>query len=142
MFGKKHHQAGLTFIAQGTKFSGDTHFSGEVLIGGELYGNISAADKLTIETDGYIEGELQCKFLKVSGHFKGKLKCDKLNITSTGVVEGEVACSAMEILPGGQFIGMRVKEDVAVLTSELQPKSLQEPQQESQAELSHQPKQD
>ncbi|MCG9698309.1 polymer-forming cytoskeletal protein [Shewanella sp. Isolate11] len=124
MFGKKRHQAGLTFIAQGTKLSGETHFSGEALIGGELHGKISAADKLTIEADGYIEGELQCKSLKVSGVFKGKLKCDKLNITSTGVVEGEIACSSMEIFEGGQFIGMRIKEDIALLAGEHQAKTI------------------
>ncbi len=134
MFNKKHHQAGLTAIAQGTKFSGDAHFSGEALVGGELHGNISAADKLTIEVDGYIEGELQCKTLKVSGHFKGKLKCDKLNITATGVVEGEIVCSSMEILPGGQFIGLRIKEDMAVLTNERQAKPLLETEAKSEFE--------
>ncbi|MCG9745921.1 polymer-forming cytoskeletal protein [Shewanella sp. Isolate8] len=118
MFGKKNNRAGLTFIAQGTKLSGETHFAGEALIGGELHGKISATGKLTIEVDGYIEGELQCKEIKVSGAFKGKMKCEKLNITSTGSVEGEIACNSMEIFEGGQFIGMRVREEVALLASE------------------------
>ncbi|ASJ97293.1 MULTISPECIES: polymer-forming cytoskeletal protein [Shewanella] len=118
MFGKKNNNAGLTFIAQGTKLSGETHFAGEALIGGEVHGKISATGKLTIEADGYIEGELQCKELKVSGVFKGKMKCEKLNITSTGSVEGEIACNSMEIFEGGQFIGMRVREEVALLSSE------------------------
>ena len=118
MFGKKRNSSGLTFIAQGTKLSGETHFAGEALIGGELHGKISANDKLTIELDGYIDGELQCKELKVAGVFKGKLKCEKLNITSTGTVEGEIACNSMEIFEGGQFIGMRVKEEIALLSNE------------------------
>ncbi|MXR69391.1 polymer-forming cytoskeletal protein [Shewanella sp. JBTF-M18] len=135
MFGKKNNKSGLTFIAQGTKLSGETHFAGEALIGGELQGKISATGKLTIEVDGYIEGELQCKEIKVSGAFKGKMKCEKLNITSTGSVEGEIACNSMEIFEGGQFIGMRVREEVALLASEPESQASQsstEPEAESQ----------
>jgi cytoskeletal protein CcmA (bactofilin family) len=117
MFAKKRADAGLTFVAQGTKLSGESHFAGEALIGGEVNGKISSAGKITIEIDGYIDGELSCSELKVSGNFKGKLKCDKLNITSTGTVEGEIACESMEIFEGGQFIGMRVREEVALLKS-------------------------
>ncbi|MCE9680084.1 polymer-forming cytoskeletal protein [Shewanella sp. AS1] len=129
MFGKKTNTE-LTVIAQGTKVSGETHFSGQALIGGELKGKISAADKLTIELDGYVEGELHCKLLKVSGCFKGKLKCQKLTITGSGVVEGEIACDSMEIFEGGQFIGVRVKEDIALLSSELTDNHNEAPQQE------------
>ncbi|WP_394200922.1 polymer-forming cytoskeletal protein [Shewanella waksmanii] len=117
MFGNKKNTNGLTFIAQGTKLSGETHFEGEALIGGELYGKISSTGKITIEAEGYIDGDLRCKELKVSGVFKGKLKCDKLNITNTGSVEGEIACESMEIFEGGQFIGMRVREEVNLLSS-------------------------
>jgi len=116
MFGKKK-VTGLTFVAPGTKLSGESHFAGEALIGGEVFGKISSSEKITIEIDGYVDGELNCDELKVAGHFKGKLKCGKLNITSTGTVEGELACESMEIFEGGQFIGMRVKEEVALLNS-------------------------
>ena len=124
MFAKKRSNTGLTFIAQGTKLSGESHFAGEALIGGEVHGKISSAGKITVEVDGYIDGELSCSELKVSGNFKGKLKCDKLNITSTGTVEGEIACESMEIFEGGQFIGMRVREEVALLNSQEQEVSL------------------
>lgn len=117
MFGNKKSNSGLTFVAQGTKLSGESHFAGEALIGGEIFGKISSSGKITIEPDGFVDGELSCNELKVSGYFKGKLKCDKLNITSTGTVEGEVACESMEIFEGGQFIGMRVREEVALLNT-------------------------
>ena len=117
MFGNKKNSTGLTFVAQGTKLSGESHFAGEALIGGEVYGKLSSTGKITIEIDGYVEGELNCEELKVSGNFKGKLKCKKLNITSTGTVEGEIACESMEIFEGGQFIGMRVREDIALLNT-------------------------
>lgn len=124
MFAKKRSNTGLTFIAQGTTLSGESHFAGEALIGGELRGKISCVGKITIEVDGYIDGELTCNELKVSGNFKGKLKCDKLNITSTGTVEGEIACESMEIFEGGQFIGMRVREEITLLNSVAQKVSV------------------
>ncbi|QFU23393.1 polymer-forming cytoskeletal protein [Shewanella eurypsychrophilus] len=136
MFGNKKNNSGLTFVAQGTKLSGESHFSGEALIGGELYGKISSAGKITIEVDGYVDGELNCEELKVSGNFKGKLKCNKLNITSTGTVEGEIACESMEIFEGGQFIGMRVREDIALLkTVSLNKDCHVEPKPDIQGEL-------
>ncbi len=123
-------------MAQGTKLSGETHFAGEALIGGEIYGKISSTGKITIEVDGYLDGEVNCEELKVSGNFKGKLKCKKLNITSTGTVEGEIACESMEIFKGGQFIGMRVREDIALLnTITLNEDHRTDPKSETQGEL-------
>lgn len=123
-------------MAQGTKLSGESHFAGEALIGGEVYGKVSSTGKITIEVDGYVDGEVNCEELKVSGNFKGKLKCKKLNITSTGTVEGEIACESMEIFEGGQFIGMRVREDIALLnTISLDEDSHTEPKADIQGEL-------
>ena len=127
MFGRSKVKAGLNFIAPGTRLTGETAFVGETLIGGEIYGKVSSQEALTIEAGGLIDGELRCKELKVSGLFKGKLSCDKLTITANGTVEGEVASKTMEIIEGGQFIGVRVKDDVLLLESQdhQQPESAQ-----------------
>ncbi|WP_345874925.1 polymer-forming cytoskeletal protein [Shewanella algae] len=115
MFGKSKKTTGLTYIAQGSKIIGESHFDGETLVGGAIYGKINAESKLTIEANGLVDGELTCQDLKVSGLFRGKLCCEKLTICGTGTVEGEVASKSMEIFEGGQFIGMRVKEEVNLL---------------------------
>ncbi|MGI2259769.1 bactofilin family protein [Shewanella sp. GXUN23E] len=117
MFGKKKSQAGLTYIAQGTKISGESVFCGDALVGGEIHGTVSSESTITIEPDGLITGEVNCQEIKVSGYFKGKLQCEKLTITGSGTVEGEVASSQMEIFEGGQFIGVRVKERTELLDS-------------------------
>lgn len=114
---KKSKTGGLTFIAQGTKLTGDIQFTDEALVSGELQGTIQSTSNINIELDGYVEGELQCVELRVSGSFKGKLNCNKLNITSTGRVDGEVNCQSMEIFEGGQFIGMRVRESTELLSN-------------------------
>ncbi|MCL1139527.1 bactofilin family protein [Shewanella pneumatophori] len=121
MFRKKR-SGGLTFIAQSSTFTGDTEFTAEALIAGTLKGNVSSSHNITIEQDGLIEGKLHCIELRVSGTFKGKLNCEKLNITSTGLVDGEVNCQSMEIFEGGQFIGMRVRDEIAFLPSNKEKK--------------------
>ncbi|NMH64542.1 bactofilin family protein [Shewanella salipaludis] len=117
MFKKKKPTAALTFIAQGTKLTGMTEFSGDALIGGELNGSVYSEANITIELNGCIQGEVKCHELKVSGFFNGKLACDKLIITGSGTLEGEISCTSMEIYDGGQFIGTRVKEQLMLLDS-------------------------
>ncbi|MGS0682955.1 bactofilin family protein [Shewanella sp. 125m-7] len=134
MFRKKR-SGGLTFIAQGTRFTGETEFAAEALIAGELFGKVNSSGSITIEQGGVIDGKLHCAELRVSGTFRGKLTCEKLNITSTGVVDGEVNCQSMEIFEGGQFIGMRVRDDIAFLPSNTEAKkSINTPSKEQQIE--------
>ncbi|MCL1078193.1 polymer-forming cytoskeletal protein [Parashewanella spongiae] len=108
MFGKKHTSAELTYIAPGTKVTGETVFAGDALIGGRLIGTITSKCKIIIEEDGRVDGEVDCVEVFISGHFNGKLHCDKLTITNSGIFEGEVSSASIEISEGGQFIGTRL----------------------------------
>ncbi|MCL1057924.1 polymer-forming cytoskeletal protein [Shewanella gelidimarina] len=136
MFNRKR-SGGLTYIAQGTKLTGESEFSAEALVSGEVYGDIQSTSNITIEQDGLIDGVLNCQELRVSGTFRGKLNCNKLNITSTGVVDGEVACQSMEIFEGGQFIGMRVRDEIAFLpASSVDKQEAVKPAQIEDAQLS------
>jgi cytoskeletal protein CcmA (bactofilin family) len=134
---KRKRSGGLTYIAQGTKLTGEIEFSAEALVSGEVYGDIQSTSNITIELDGLIDGVLNCQELRVSGTFRGKLNCNKLNITSTGVVDGEVACQSMEIFEGGQFIGMRVRDEIAFLpASSVDKQETVKPAQIENAQLS------
>ncbi|QUN06964.1 polymer-forming cytoskeletal protein [Shewanella yunxiaonensis] len=115
MFGKSKKNAEITYIAAGCTITGETEFIGNALIGGTIFGKVVAEQNVTIEPKGSIDGQLACQELKVSGIFKGKLQCERLIITSSGTVEGEVASKTMEIFEGGQFIGVRVKEEMNLL---------------------------
>ncbi|BDM65187.1 DUF583 domain-containing protein [Shewanella sp. NFH-SH190041] len=110
MFGKKKSITGLTYIAQGTRVTGESHFAGDALVGGEIHGTIQSEGTVTIEPSGLISGDIECQEIKVSGLLQGKLRCERLVITGTGTVEGDVSSNHMEIFEGGQFIGVRVKD--------------------------------
>ena len=115
MFKSNKKKAEITYIAKGTSITGTIYFDGDTLVGGALQGEIHAERSLSIEPDGVIDGQLRCVELRVAGNFKGKLMCEKLIITSSGQVEGEVSCCNMEIFEGGQFIGVRIKEQINLL---------------------------
>lgn len=109
--------AAFSYIAKGTKLTGNTEFVGDVMIGGEVNGQILSQGTITIEHEASILGEVKCKELSVAGYFKGRLICERLIIQRTGVVDGDVASTAMQIMEGGQFIGMRIKEEASAIHS-------------------------
>lgn len=120
MFGKKIFSskkipAALSFISKGTKLSGNIEFVGDVLIGGHVNGQIHSQGNIIVEQDGRIEGEIKCQEFTIDGFFKGRLICERLVIHSNGVVDGDVASTSMQIMEGGQFIGLRIREDISTI---------------------------
>ncbi|MCS6127464.1 polymer-forming cytoskeletal protein [Shewanella baltica] len=107
----------FSFISQGTKLTGNIELTGDVLVGGDIQGQLLSEANITIEQGGTIQGEVKCHEFIVDGHFKGRLICERLVIQRNGVVDGEVASTSMQILEGGQFIGMRIKEDAPTIYS-------------------------
>ncbi|MGL4713791.1 MAG: bactofilin family protein [Shewanella sp.] len=107
----------FSFIARGTKLTGNIELTDDMLVGGSIQGQLLSEANITIEQAGMIQGEVKCHELIVDGHFKGRLICERLVIQRHGVVDGEVASTSMQILEGGQFIGMRIKEDAPTIYS-------------------------
>lgn len=105
----------LSFIANGTKLTGNMELMGDILIGGEVNGQILSQGNIMVEQGGRVEGEIKCQEFIVNGYFKGRLICERLVIQNHGVVDGDVASTAMQIMEGGQFIGLRIKEDVSTI---------------------------
>lgn len=96
---------------------GNIELTGNVLVGGDIQGQLLSEANITIEQGGTIQGEVKCHEFIIDGHFKGRLICERLVIQRNGVVDGEVASTSMQILEGGQFIGMRIKEDASTIHS-------------------------
>ncbi|MBY5921213.1 polymer-forming cytoskeletal protein [Ferrimonas balearica] len=114
MFGKKTKTSGsgLTYISADCRLKGDLVLESDCMVDGTIEGTVTAKGSVIIEQQGRVEGELEATEVRVSGHFKGKLKCSKLSITANGMVDGEVLSEKIEIFEGGQFIGTRLKEEV------------------------------
>lgn len=92
-----------------------------MLIGGEICGQILSNANITIEQGGNVQGEIKCQEFMVNGYFKGRLICERLVIQRNGIVDGEVASTSMQIMEGGQFIGLRIKEDTSTIRTHTLP---------------------
>ncbi|MCH1928894.1 polymer-forming cytoskeletal protein [Shewanella sp. A25] len=122
----------LSYIAEGTKLTGQMEFSGDVLIGGEVGGQILSQANVIIEQTGKVIAEIKCHEFIVNGYFKGRLICDRIIIQHNGIVDGEVASTQMQILSGGQFIGRRIKEDSNTIRTHVLPSLGSTPQELNQ----------
>ena len=117
LFSPTQKSTSLSFISRGTKLTGNIELTGDILIGGDIQGQLLSQANVSIEQGGTIHGEVKCQECIVDGYFKGRLICERLVIQRNGVVDGEVASTSMQILEGGQFIGMRIKEDAPTIYS-------------------------
>ncbi|SHH73855.1 bactofilin family protein [Ferrimonas marina] len=125
MFGKKKttkSASGLTYISTDCRLSGELVLDSDCMVDGTIEGVVSAKGSVIIEQAGRIDGELEAEEVRVSGQFKGKLKCKRLSITANGLVDGEVLSEKIEIFEGGQFVGTRLKEEMLRLDG---PKEVQ-----------------
>lgn len=135
LFGKKiffptKPPTSLSFIAKGTKLTGNIEFIGDVLIGGDVSGQILSQANITVEQGGRVEGDIECQEFIVDGFFKGRIICERLVIQRHGVVDGDVTTTSMQIMTGGQFIGLKITEAISTipthgLTAAKEPQNLQ-----------------
>ncbi|QYJ77790.1 bactofilin family protein [Shewanella acanthi] len=121
LFSSSKSTPALSYIANGTTLSGQMEFSGDVLIGGDVSGQILSQANVVIEQTGKVKAEIKCHEFIVNGYFKGRLICDRIIIQHNGIVDGEVASTHMQILSGGQFIGRRIKEDSNTIRTHVLP---------------------
>jgi cytoskeletal protein CcmA (bactofilin family) len=94
-----------TIISQGTKINGDFNLSAKLHVEGEVEGNISSTNLVSIGKSGFIKGELKADKLLVNGKFIGKVEANVVEITNGGVLEGDIIIKDLIIEQGGVFEG-------------------------------------
>lgn len=93
----------FSFFGKGSKMNGTFHFNGTTHLSSNIEGNIilKKGSDLFIETNGYINGNIQAENVEIFGQFKGELNCSgKLTIHSTAHVEGKIETQLLEIKSG------------------------------------------
>ncbi len=99
-----------TVIGQGTRITGDVHFSGSLHIDGFLKGDVRCEaneDALMVVSDsGVVEGELHVPNLVVDGHIRGDVYISNhLVLGEHARVEGNVQYRTMEMVVGSEVNG-------------------------------------
>lgn len=119
--GQVHH----TLISAGTEILGDIRFTGELIIEGQLVGNIVADDDseavLRIADQGKVDGNISVPVAIVNGSVNGDVRASKqLELGARARVSGTVYYQLLEMVMGARVNGSLVCDTNA----RLEPRAL------------------
>ncbi len=94
-----------SIITPGTAIKGEIRCDGNILINGELEGNIVSRSEVVVGKSGRVNGEIQAQKLLVSGEFRGNFTGEIIDIMPYGKVYGDVVVNNIVIEPNAVFEG-------------------------------------
>jgi cytoskeletal protein CcmA (bactofilin family) len=96
----------VNVILSGTEITGDIVSNSNLLIEGEINGNISCSGKVQVGTTGKIKGNLVCVNADIEGALDGELTIENLLILrSTARIKGDIQTLKLNIEEGAFFEG-------------------------------------
>jgi cytoskeletal protein CcmA (bactofilin family) len=95
-----------THIASGAKITGQVNGSSDLLIDGELEGQVQLESHVTVGTDGRVVGDISARTVRIGGKVTGNVHgSEKVEILPTGRLEGDVAAPRVVLAEGAFFKG-------------------------------------
>lgn len=102
------------------KVKGDIISDGDVVVDGQLEGNINARS-LKITKNGRVTGSVNVQTASIAGSLEPEIHCqERLTIKETGRVKGKVLAKELVVFAGGKLLGT-IDEPVSSIT---EPKHL------------------
>ncbi len=93
-------------IIAGTEINGDLTSDTNILLEGEVNGNVSCAGRVVIGTSGKINGNLVCLNAEIDGAMDGKLMVENLLVLrATARIKGDIQTMKLHIEEGAFFEG-------------------------------------
>ena len=127
MFGKKKAESGITLLAANCQFSGDVHFSDQLLVNGVVKGNIYAEPGskalLTVSEKGSITGDICVPNVVINGRVVGDIYSEKhIELSGKAQIKGNVYYSHIEMVMGSRVDGSLVYAKNAEQADRAQPR--------------------
>ena len=95
-----------THIAPGAKITGQIHGTCDLLVDGELEGQVRLESHVTIGADGRVRGDIHARTVRIGGRVVGNVQGDeKVEILPTGRLEGDVSAPRVVLAEGAFFKG-------------------------------------
>ena len=96
----------LTHIAHGTRIRGEVTGPTELLIEGEIEGEIRLDATVTIGAEGAVQGPVSAPIVRVGGKVAGNVTAgDRVEVAASGSVEGDISAPRIIIAEGAFFKG-------------------------------------
>lgn len=95
-----------TIIAKGVKVDGDFASEGDVIIDGEVKGNLSATGQISIGPDAVIHAGVKAGSAVVSGTIEGNLTASKrIDLKATAKIKGDLVSETLSVESGARIDG-------------------------------------
>lgn len=96
----------LTHVAAGTRIRGEVTGPTELLIEGEVEGEIRLDATVTIGAEGAVQGPISAPIVRVGGKVAGNITAaDRVEVAAAGSVEGDISAPRIVIAEGAFFKG-------------------------------------
>jgi cytoskeletal protein CcmA (bactofilin family) len=96
----------LTHIAAGTLLQGAVTGATEVLIEGQVQGEVRVDATVTVGAEGVVEGPVAAPVVRISGRVTGNVSAsDRVEVAASGILEGDIAAPRIVIAEGAFFKG-------------------------------------
>lgn len=100
------HNPNETIIAQGVKVEGDFVSEGDVVIEGEVTGNVKTRQHLRVGGAAHINADVSAQAAVIAGEVRGNLTIgESLELLETSVVHGDIEARILSVAPGAKING-------------------------------------
>lgn len=95
-----------THIAPGAKITGQVTGTCDLVVDGELEGQVRLESHVTVGADGRVRGDIHARTVRIGGRVVGNVQGDeKVEILPTGRLEGDVSAPRVVLAEGAFFKG-------------------------------------
>ncbi|MEO8503675.1 MAG: polymer-forming cytoskeletal protein [Acidobacteriota bacterium] len=95
-----------TLVAAGSKVTGKISGPTEVVIEGELEGEIRVEGNAVVGSAGLVKGEISARTIRVAGKVLGNIRgLERVEVLASGSLEGDVSAPRVVIAEGAFFKG-------------------------------------
>ena len=93
-------------IQEGTHITGNIAGAGDLILNGELKGDIEVGGLLLIGEKGSVQGMVAAENVILAGHVMGRVTVkEKIEIRTSGNMEGHIVCQKIAIAEGAYLDG-------------------------------------
>ena len=122
-----------THIAFGSKVVGEITGTAELVIHGEVHGQINLQSRVVVGPEGRIEGEVEARAVEVGGKVSGNVRGhERVEVLVSGSLEGDVVSPRVVIAEGAFFKG---QVDMTARTDDRKAKTATEPEKKADPAL-------
>ena len=107
------HFVRVNVIDRGSEINGDCVFDHNCRISGVINGDVVCVNKVVIDSNGHVNGNIYCSRLIVDGTVTRNLYCEgKITLNKHSKVLGDIYTVKIEVNPEANFKGLISKENI------------------------------